>query len=522
MSTLVCRPGRDCVNALGIPVDNLTLNSAVDQIMSMARADDGRARLVSTLNTDFLVNALGTALSRPRHPELLQVLRGSDLVTADGFPIVWLSRLLGRPLPERVCGSDLLPALAERAAREGLSLFLLGGGEGSAEAAGKALQARFPGLRIAGTAAPMVHTAGAGLANSAMDDEKTLDAIHRSGAHILLVGLGNPKQELWFNRNRDALRTPVAIGVGGSFEFITGRVRRAPRVWQRLNLEWVYRLTQDPARLWRRYSKGLIKLAALAAPVIGARIAETFSRKGPRSRQTELGTWHRLWSSRSESIALLRMPERPDEHYLSALMANLQNESPSEDLRILDFSQVRRIALSAQQELFNLAALLQDRPGEIQLMGMSAGLRRQLRGARLLDLLENSSGDAIKALAGSPLKGEFAVRNFLLRDHALIMLSGRVDRPSLRDTGFAECLQSNLRDRDVVIDLRNVTLLESSGIAEWIPMLEPGDGRRGTLSFSGVDHGARQMLRMAAVQDRSRCLDDRTLLRLITEDEVDV
>jgi len=213
MTHSIALPERDCINSLGIPVDDLTLHSAVDRIVAMARRRDGRARLVSTLNVDFLVNSLGTALTRPRHPELLEVLRSSDLVTADGFPIVWLSRLLGRPLAGRVCGSDLVPALAERAVREGLSLFLFGGAQGVAAAAAQRLQERYPGLKIAGTAAPVVHTTGNALGGTAEEDAALLGQIHASGADILLVGLGNPKQELWFNRTRSQLQVPVSIGV---------------------------------------------------------------------------------------------------------------------------------------------------------------------------------------------------------------------------------------------------------------------------------------------------------------------
>ena len=131
---------RDCVNSLGIPVDNVSLNEAVERVLQMASTVGGSARLVSTLNVDFLVNALGYAFSRPRHPELLEVLRSSDLVTADGFPIVLLSRISGRPLKERVTGADMVPALAKRAAQQGLSLFLLGGGRGIAQAAAEELK----------------------------------------------------------------------------------------------------------------------------------------------------------------------------------------------------------------------------------------------------------------------------------------------------------------------------------------------------------------------------------------------
>jgi exopolysaccharide biosynthesis WecB/TagA/CpsF family protein len=155
-----------------------------------------------------------------------------------------------------------VPALASRAGDEGLSIFLLGGAEGVARQAAERLQMLNPGLRIAGTAAPFVHTDGPGLVAGLQDDAAIVDRINASGADILLVGMGNPKQELWFNRNRGRLRVPVSIGVGGTFEFITGAVRRAPPWIQRLNLEWVFRITQDPGgcgaatrwvwRSWRR------------------------------------------------------------------------------------------------------------------------------------------------------------------------------------------------------------------------------------------------------------------------------
>ena len=141
MTSLVHPAHRDCVSSLGIPVDQLSLHDATATITRMARQRDGRSRLVSTLNVDFLVNSLGAGSKRARHPELLEVLRNSELVTADGFPILWLSRIMGKPLPERVCGSDLVPALAATASREGLSLFLLGGGNDVARRAAEKVTA---------------------------------------------------------------------------------------------------------------------------------------------------------------------------------------------------------------------------------------------------------------------------------------------------------------------------------------------------------------------------------------------
>ena len=519
MTTLIYQPERDCVNSLGIPVDNLTLESAVERIVRMARTRDGRARLVSTLNVDFLVNSLGTALTRPRHPELLEVLRSSDMVTADGFPIVWLSRLLGRPLAGRVCGSDLVPALGERCAREGLSIFLLGGGEGVAAAAGKILEERYPGLRIAGTAAPFVRTTGAGLDTALEDDEALLERIHSSNADILLVGLGNPKQELWFNRNRQQLRTPVSIGVGGTFEFITGNVKRAPEIWQRLNLEWVYRMIQDPARLWKRYTKGLFKLAGLAAPVLATRVAEAFTR-GHTAPVPATLPWRQLWSSREQSIALLTLPRYPSASYLALINHEVSKKQQAGELRILDFSRVKRIRLDSQQEYFNLAGLLQSQRGQLQLMGLSPCVRQQLTAARLMDLLEGEAGDALTRLTQRPNSCEsFSCQSYSLDDATLVMISGRVTREALRDIGFVECLLDGVRDRSCILDFRNVDLLESSGIAELMPLLKAGAEGTGAMYLSGVGYGIQQMLRMAEIETSATIINDKDLLTLITPEQ---
>ncbi|MEO0438330.1 MAG: WecB/TagA/CpsF family glycosyltransferase [Pseudomonadota bacterium] len=517
MSILVCNPGRDFVNSLGIPVDNLTLSSAVARVISMAKATDGNARLVSTLNVDFLVNSLGTAFSKPRHPELLEVLRSSDLVTADGFPIIWLSRLLGRPLPERVCGSDMVPAIADQAAREGLSLFLLGGAEGVAAKAAATLVKRYPGLKIAGTAAPFVNTAGAALATAAENDERLVAEIHASDADILLVGLGNPKQELWFNRNRSQLKTPVSIGVGGTFEFITGATRRAPALWRTLNLEWVYRIMQDPARLWRRYAIGLGKLAVLTTPVLWARICETLS-PTPCALPGSTGLpWRRLWSSREQSIALLELPSHLGKQYLESTVRELSSGSVAAELKILDFSKVRHIALAAQQELFNLAALLRTQRSSLQLMGMSRRVRQQLSAARVIDLLEGDTRGALQRLTERSTNGsEFSCDSYALGNASLVMLSGRVNRENLSTLGFVECLLHSVRDRCCIIDFRNVDLLESSGIAELLPLFNRE--QQDQVLLSGVGHSVKQMLRMTEIENNASLIDDSELLALITKE----
>lgn len=519
MTTFIHSPTRDCVSSFGIPVDNLTLDDTVEQVIAMARMRDGKARLVSTLNVDFLVNSVGTRYSRARHPELLNVLRNADLVTADGFPIVWLSRIVGRPLKQRVCGSDLVPALASRARERNLSLFLLGGGEGVASAAASELTSRYPGLRIAGTAAPYVHTDGPGLAGSAQSDQALLNKINGSGADIILLGLGNPKQELWFNRNREGLRVPVSIGVGGTFEFITGTVKRAPAWIQSLNLEWLYRISQDPARLWRRYAKGLFKLASLSVPLLWQRVSEkvAFARKQPDGPESIY--WRKVWSAREESLAVLRLPSLVSRPYLEGLMKQLCADAECESMRILDFGRVKKVEMAAHPLLLTLAELQQVQGNNIQLMALSAKLRRDLAAARVLDALHAGDGDTLLALgAETRLPGaELLCRSYVLDDCALTFLGGRLSRVGLEALGVIECLQHTARDRDCVLDLRNVTLLESSAIIVLQPFFAAGGTGAGRVIFSGLNETVLQMIRMAGAGEPENCINDPMLLAMICD-----
>ncbi|MFT5335080.1 MAG: N-acetylglucosaminyldiphosphoundecaprenol N-acetyl-beta-D-mannosaminyltransferase [Halioglobus sp.] len=520
MATMTYAATRDCFNSLGIPVDNLSLQDAVDRVVAMTKDFHGRTHLVSTLNVNFLVNSLGYAFTRPRHPELLNVLRSSDMVTADGFPIVWLSKIVGKPLKQRVTGSDLTPALAARAAKEGLSLFLLGGAEGVAAAAANALQLANPKLNIAGTSAPSVNTQGAALKDFAADDQALLEKINSSDADILLVGLGNPKQELWFNRNRHKLQVPVAIGVGGTFEFITGTVKRAPRWVQKSNLEWLFRITQDPARLWRRYATGMIQLTVLTAPLIYYRAKESVFYRRAATTEAPSIVWQSVWSSRNQSLAALRLPRLISTRYLEEMMSSLELKHADVALRLLDFSSVKHIEIAGHQEFFRLAQLLADPENDISILGVPKAVKRLLGACRILDVVgENHNGNTLSTLSYSP-HGKHAqqtgCKSYVMSNTALIFLSGQVSGEGLAGIGFVECLQNAARDRTCIVDLRNVTLLESTAIAKLEPLIasnQPsGDG---AIMVSGADANARQMFRMTGLGESVIFIDDTTLLASI-------
>lgn len=226
---------------LGVPVDDVTMDDALDRILELV--DDGRRRgcthQVSTVNVDFVVNAMADA-------ELATTLRRSALSIPDGMPIVWMSRMIGRPLRERVTGADLVPALVERAAQRSLVVSLYGAGPGVAEAAASLLGRRFPGARVVGDGGPSFRR---------IDELGPADVepLRQLSPDICCVAFGNPKQEQFIARFGAELGIPVMIGVGGTLDFLVGEKRRAPAWMQRVGLEWLHRAITEPRRLAARY-----------------------------------------------------------------------------------------------------------------------------------------------------------------------------------------------------------------------------------------------------------------------------
>ncbi|HUN78866.1 MAG TPA: WecB/TagA/CpsF family glycosyltransferase [Solirubrobacteraceae bacterium] len=175
---------------------------------------------------------------------------GATLAVPDGQPLVWALRALGHGGARRVYGPDLMAAHCARAARRGTPIYLYGGRTREAlELLEGRLRSRFPGLAIVGGFSPPFAPP------SAEDDERTAEAIDASGAEVVWVGTGQPKQELWMHRMRPRLRAPLLVGVGAAFDFHAGLVRQAPPWMQGMGLEWAYRLGREPRRLWRRYAR---------------------------------------------------------------------------------------------------------------------------------------------------------------------------------------------------------------------------------------------------------------------------
>ncbi|BBO68073.1 acetyl-mannosamine transferase [Desulfosarcina alkanivorans] len=180
-----------------------------------------------------------------------QIYRQAFLVVPDGVPLLWSAKLLGTPLQGRVNGTDLFERLCQVSAEKGFRVFLLGGRPGAAKAAARLLQSRNPDLEIVGTHCPPY-----GFENSQEELRLINSKIKTLDPDILFVGLGAPKQEKWIYSNCQEIGVPISIGIGVSFELVSGMVKRAPKPMQQLGLEWLFRLFMEPRRLWKRYVLG--------------------------------------------------------------------------------------------------------------------------------------------------------------------------------------------------------------------------------------------------------------------------
>jgi N-acetylglucosaminyldiphosphoundecaprenol N-acetyl-beta-D-mannosaminyltransferase len=237
------------INLFDIAIDNVTLDQAVETIVECLDGDT--ATQVSFVNADCVNVAY-------RNREYKKALQQSDLVFADGVGVRVAGDVLGQPVRDNVNGTDLFPLLAKALENTGKRIYLLGGQPGVAEGVAKWLTSNYPGVEVAGFHHGYFTT----------DKEaEVIEAIRASGADLVLVAFGAPRQELWIRRNLNKLGAKVVIGVGGLLDFFSGRIPRAPRWVRKLGMEWAYRLSQEPKRLWRRYLIGNVVFLARLAKV---------------------------------------------------------------------------------------------------------------------------------------------------------------------------------------------------------------------------------------------------------------
>jgi N-acetylglucosaminyldiphosphoundecaprenol N-acetyl-beta-D-mannosaminyltransferase len=237
------------VQVLGCPITKLSLGEFVDLIEQYISSH--KPHYVAVVNVAKLVKMRADR-------ELKQSILAADLIGADGVPLIWASQLLGNPLPGRVNGTDLMYKLLERADEKGYRIFFLGAKEQVLGRVLDVVRKAYPGVRIAGSHHGYF---------TAAEELTIVEKIRAAQADILFIAFGTPQKELWVKRYLSAMGVPIVHGVGGSFDVLAGVIPRAPLWMQRNGLEWLFRLLQEPRRMWRRYlvTNGMFLLLILHA-----------------------------------------------------------------------------------------------------------------------------------------------------------------------------------------------------------------------------------------------------------------
>lgn len=224
------------ITLFGCKIDNVSMAETLDIVAGFIRARRPHQHVV--VNVDKLVKA-------SRDEELRRIINACDLVNVDGMPVVFAARLLGKPLKERVAGIDLFEALMRRAAEQGWRVFLLGARRHVVDEVAATYVRRYPGLVLAGVRD--------GYWQGEQEEAEVVRMVADSRADLLFVAISSPKKERFLGKYQAEMKIPFAMGVGGSFDVATGRVKRAPGWMQRAGLEWFYRFLQEPRRMFRRY-----------------------------------------------------------------------------------------------------------------------------------------------------------------------------------------------------------------------------------------------------------------------------
>jgi N-acetylglucosaminyldiphosphoundecaprenol N-acetyl-beta-D-mannosaminyltransferase len=295
--------------------------------------------------------------------------------------MLWASRFLRKPLKERVTGVDLVPELARLSAERGYGIFLLGGMDENVTTAVKALEAMHPGVRFVGRYSPPVAPL------EKMNDAEIMQRIEATNPDILLVAFGNPKQEIWISRNFHQLQVPVAIGIGGSLDMIAGSLKRAPKWIQDLNMEWCFRMLQEPRRLFPRYAHDV-------AALIRHLPAEVMAN---RSQPKQMTDWP-LAVKMEGNNRLVRTPELLTGGDCAAIIAAAHAASRQGQMLILDMSVTTRIEADGIGSLIEARRIMMIVQLPVWLTNVSQPVRRMLQAVAIYDMFRTAMAptDAVR------------------------------------------------------------------------------------------------------------------------------
>jgi len=458
---------------LGVPFHNVTFQEAVEWARQRIRSR--KPGYIATANMDFVMLAW-------QDPELQRILLEADFVVADGIPIVWLSTLLGPRLKARVTGSDLVPMLAEMARDNHFSIFLLGGARGVADKAAEVLVQRYPGLRIAGCYAPP----WAPLLE--INHAEILKRIKAANPDLLLVAFGAPKQEKWVNLHVRNWQVPLAIGVGASLDFLAGVQRRAPRIVQRMAMEWFWRMCSDPPRLVGRYLRNILFFVRTSGELLFIRCLP--NRTAPIGADAAL-----------RRIAHVQTFEPlANAAQVQSFCAALAMQAPNRPV-VLDLHGVPWLSSLEQGALLRMTTLFRQRQQPLILAGVGSRVRRLLIWCQLSEYLE-IGGTLDELLAKLGARAAAARQGSILRtvDRVEIRLPQELTAANLDE--FRKLIDERPdfeQSREWIFDASGNHFVDSSAIGYFMRLKKMARENNIHLRLTGVRPAVRRVFQVAKV-----------------------
>lgn len=452
---------RSCIAILGVPFDCVTMQDAVRLIEEMV--ESRRPHFLATANVDFVVQAL-------EDDELRRILFDANLVVCDGTPLVWASRWLGNQLPERVAGSDLVPLLLRLAAKKNYGIYFLGGKPEVTARAIENIKRDYPGARVAGSDSPPfapLHE---------MDHEAIASRIREAKPDILLVSFGCPKQEKWIAMKYRSLGVPVSIGVGATIDFLAGEMSRAPMWMRKAGLEWLFRLLQEPRRLFKRYVKDFW--------VFGWAIRRQVKQLGrPKPQPTPSAKSRRKPAPVEPDV--MTLPDDLDAAFVASPAFDWEARAVETNYLFADAAKVRFVDSTGIGSLVRLQKRLRENDGRVILFNITAPLERALNLMKLSALLPvaRNLNEARMMTAQFERDRSAPVKWGRTGAVAQIWWSGEVTVNTIDDLWQKTdetLIAREHEDAEVVVDLSAVTFIDSSGLGSMVRM-------RRTARQSGVE-----------------------------------
>jgi N-acetylglucosaminyldiphosphoundecaprenol N-acetyl-beta-D-mannosaminyltransferase len=474
---------RPAIAILGVPFDNITTSEALATMDSMIASRE--PHYVVTANVDFVVQARNDV-------ELLRIFFDAHLVLCDGTPLVWASRMLGNALPERVAGADIVPLLIQLAAKKGYRVFLLGATPESSATAVSRLKAKYPELQTAHYSPPFNKLLE-------MDHEEIRRRIVEARPDILLISFGCPKQEKWMAMHYRSLGVPVSIGVGATIDFLAGQVRRAPLWMQRSGTEWIFRLAQEPRRLFRRYVNDLwIFGFGIFFQYLRLRI---MSPQGEVSRaQTPLVAPLNL---PKPAFQLITLPERLDCEAIRRDVLPADASFASQGNYVLDMSQVQFIDSTGIGALIRLKKKLHENGHHLVLLCPTAFVESALRLMHLWNFfaIAHSLAETEELLAkrSEEITSSVSCSN---RTSGKFAWHGEITAANIDEVWqeTSRALDEAAPGQALFLDLSDVRFIDSSGLGLMLRALKTAQSQNLTLQVIGMQPAVRNVLRLARLE----------------------